>query len=139
MKNLFSTHGGKLDAVIHRYGGKKSEWLDLSTGINPKPYPFKQIDKTNWNRLPDDNDFKSLYIAARNFWDLPKSSLILGAPGVSSLIALIPLLQPFKTVSIQKPTYSEYETSFKRVGCKFSFICSRLVIFFNSSSFPDIL
>tara|TARA_Y100000746_G_C15433819_1_gene419786 strand:+ start:130 stop:1077 length:948 start_codon:yes stop_codon:yes gene_type:complete len=118
MTNLFSKHGGKLDSVIDQYGGKKSEWLDLSTGINPTPYPFKKVDKISWNRLPDDNAFASLYKAARNFWGLPKSSHILGASGVSSLIALIPFLQPFKTVSIQNPTYSEYELSFKRFGCK---------------------
>jgi len=136
MTNLFSTHGGKLDAVVRQYGGKKSEWLDLSTGINPKPYPFKQIDKTYWNRLPDDNDFKSLYTAARNFWSPPKSSLLLGAPGVSSLIALIPLLQPFKTVSIQNPTYSEYELSFKRVGCKVLDIGGEINVVVNPNN-PD--
>ena len=30
-------HGGGLDAAIAQFGGKRADWLDLSTGINPVP------------------------------------------------------------------------------------------------------
>jgi len=36
-------HGGGLDAAIARYGGIRNDWIDLSTGINPKPYPLPEI------------------------------------------------------------------------------------------------
>ena len=32
-----------LDHAVARFGGKRSEWLDLSTGINPVPYPAPQL------------------------------------------------------------------------------------------------
>ena len=118
MKESFSKHGGKLDEAVLQFGGRKSEWMDLSTGINPRPYPFKKVDQMLWERLPDDNDFEDIYKAAHNFWNVPKSSVVLGASGVSSLIAIIPFLNPLSTVSIQQPTYSEYKLSFERVGYK---------------------
>ena len=118
MKESFSKHGGKLDEAVLQFGGRKSEWMDLSTGINPRPYPFKKVGQMLWERLPDDNDFEDIYKAAHNFWNVPKSSVVLGASGVSSLIAIIPFLNPLSTVSIQQPTYSEYKLSFERVGYK---------------------
>ena len=118
MKESFSKHGGKLDEAVLQFGGRKSEWMDLSTGINPRPYPFKKVGQRLWERLPDDNDFEDIYKAAHNFWNVPKSSVVLGASGVSSLIAIIPFLNPLSTVSIQQPTYSEYKLSFERVGYK---------------------
>ena len=30
-------HGGDLDAAIRRFGG--ADWIDLSTGINRRPWP----------------------------------------------------------------------------------------------------
>ena len=30
-------HGGNLDVAIARLGGRVEDWIDLSTGINPRP------------------------------------------------------------------------------------------------------
>ena len=35
-------HGGDLTEAIARYGGEPESWLDLSTGINPWPWPIPQ-------------------------------------------------------------------------------------------------
>ena len=35
-----SRHGGDLSYASFVYGEPKEGWIDLSTGINPKPYPF---------------------------------------------------------------------------------------------------
>ncbi|MEL7428892.1 MAG: threonine-phosphate decarboxylase, partial [Pseudomonadota bacterium] len=43
-------HGGRLDAAVKVYGGSVDEWLDLSTGINPVPYPVPDIPETMWAR-----------------------------------------------------------------------------------------
>ena len=45
MKTLFNQHGGKIDSAVASYGGKKTEWLDLSTGINPISYPLSKFKK----------------------------------------------------------------------------------------------
>ena len=36
-------HGGNLDHHIDVFGGEKSNWIDLSTGINNSPYPIPKI------------------------------------------------------------------------------------------------
>ena len=46
-------HGGGLDAAMARYGGVRADWLDLSTGINPVPYPLPDLPRAAWTALPD--------------------------------------------------------------------------------------
>ena len=46
-------HGGGLDAAIAAFGGTRAEWLDLSTGINPAPYPIGPLAEDAWTALPD--------------------------------------------------------------------------------------
>ena len=49
-------HGGKLLRAAQHYGIPLTDWLDLSTGINPEVYPVRAIDPACWNRLPEDDD-----------------------------------------------------------------------------------
>ncbi|OSP51935.1 hypothetical protein BV911_18850, partial [Pseudoruegeria sp. SK021] len=46
-------HGGGVDAAATHYGGKACDWLDLSTGINPQPYPVPDLPGACWTALPD--------------------------------------------------------------------------------------
>ena len=46
-------HGGGVDAAVARFGGDRSDWIDLSTGINPVPYPVPPVDALAWTALPD--------------------------------------------------------------------------------------
>ena len=80
-------HGGGLDAAIAEYGGARADWLDLSTGINPLPYPIGTIDPDAWTALPDRRAMADLERAARAFWSVPDSAALLTAPGASALIA----------------------------------------------------
>jgi cobalamin biosynthetic protein CobC len=116
MKTLFNQHGGKIDAAVASFGGKKAEWLDLSTGINPNSYPLTKFKKNVWEALPDDETFRNILSAAKLFWNLPTSSSILCSSGASALIALIPFLYTYRTVTIEGPTYSEHEASFRNAG-----------------------
>ena len=116
MKTLFNQHGGKIDSAVASYGGKKTEWLDLSTGINPISYPLSKFKKNVWEALPDDETFRNVLSAAKLFWDVPTSSSILCSSGASALIALIPFLYAYRTVTIEGPTYSEHEASFRNAG-----------------------
>ncbi|MDE0590798.1 pyridoxal phosphate-dependent class II aminotransferase [Halocynthiibacter sp. C4] len=110
-------HGGNLDAACARYGGAKSEWLDLSTGINPTPYPLPNFAPDLWNALPDKGLFTELETAARKFWNIPESAAVLTAPGCSALIARIPHLAPTSgTVAIRHDTYNEHAASFRMAG-----------------------
>ena len=45
-------HGGNLDWAMARWGGAADDWVDLSTGINPRPYPLPPIPVRDWASLP---------------------------------------------------------------------------------------
>jgi len=109
-------HGGGIDAAIARFGGARADWLDLSTGINPVPYPIPALPADAWTALPDAGAFEALYSAARAFWQVPDGAEVLAAPGASALIARIPALQPPGRVEITAPTYNEHGAAFAARG-----------------------
>ena len=105
-------HGGGLDAAIAAYGGARPDWLDLSTGINPVPYPIGEIASEAWTALPDQQAQDRLISAARRFWNVPKEAQIVAAPGASALIARMPELTDFSGAYIPGPTYNEHAAAF---------------------------
>ncbi|MFY0594849.1 MAG: pyridoxal phosphate-dependent class II aminotransferase [Cognatishimia sp.] len=109
-------HGGGLDAAIARWGGMRSDWLDLSTGINPTPYPLPEFSENAWTALPDKAAQTALIETARRFWNVPDGAEILAAPGASSLIARMPQLFEQQSVDIPKPTYNEHAAAFAAQG-----------------------
>lgn len=109
-------HGGGVDAACARYGGARRDWIDLSTGINPQPYPVPALPARAWTDLPDRAAQDALAEAARQFWAVPEGAQILAAPGASALIARIPgLLLPGR-VAIPGPTYNEHAAAFRGAG-----------------------
>jgi cobalamin biosynthetic protein CobC len=109
-------HGGGVDAAAAQFGGVRSDWLDLSTGINPVPYPVGDILPAAWNDLPDERAFAALEIAARKFWNIPDKAAIVTAPGASALIARMPSLAPARSINIPGPTYNEHARAFAAAG-----------------------
>lgn len=109
-------HGGGLDAAVARFGGRKDDWIDLSTGINPWPYPVRDIPDRAWHALPDSAAMQRLLSAARSFWHVPDGAEIVAASGVSALIVQLPALCHDRSVSIAKPTYNEHEAAFAAAG-----------------------
>lgn len=106
-------HGGGIDAAAAHFGGERSQWIDLSTGINPVPYPVGAMPTQAWTALPDANAQNALLHAARAFWKVPDNAAIIAAPGASALIARIPLLRPAGIVDIPQPTYNEHWAAFE--------------------------
>ncbi|SLN72804.1 Histidinol-phosphate aminotransferase 2 [Roseovarius albus] len=111
-------HGGGLDAAMARFGGTRADWVDLSTGINPVPYPLPEISADAWAALPDQKAEDQLIDAARRFWNVTDDLSLLAAPGASSLIAQLPCLIPqgSKRVHIPTPTYNEHAAGFAAHG-----------------------
>lgn len=109
-------HGGGIDAAVARFGGTRADWVDLSTGINPHPYPFPQLTGDIWTALPDAGAEQALITAARAFWQVPAGAAVLAAPGASVLIAQIPALMPPGRVRIAARTYNEHAAAFAHHG-----------------------
>ena len=109
-------HGGGVDAAVARFGGVRGDWIDLSTGINPRPYPIGDIPAEAWTRLPDSGAFLRLEQTAREFWNVPDRAAVVAASGVSAIIAQMPAVLARAVVSIARPTYNEHEASFRTAG-----------------------
>jgi len=109
-------HGGAIDAAIAQFGGPKSAWVDLSTGINPHSYPLPEFSRSDWSDLPDHGAMQALLNAARAFWQVPETAEIIAAPGASSLISRLPYLcQPTK-IQIARATYNEHRAAFENAA-----------------------
>ncbi|MFW8634979.1 threonine-phosphate decarboxylase CobD [Cribrihabitans pelagius] len=111
-------HGGNLSAAIAAYGGRPARWIDLSTGINPQPYPLPHFTAADWAALPDAAALPDLERAARAFWNVPPGAAVLAAPGASALIAALPALAAPRWVRIAPPTYNEHAAAFEAHGWK---------------------
>lgn len=80
MSDPLGIHGGRLSAARARFGGGLGDWLDLSTGINPRPWPISGSTGPDWHALPDPGDLARLErIAAAYFGADPE--LCLAVPG----------------------------------------------------------
>jgi cobalamin biosynthetic protein CobC len=82
-------HGGDLRAASERYGIPPSDWLDLSTGINPRAYPIKNIDTVGFRQLP--SDIATLYSTVKNYCSAPANPV--AAAGSQTLIQWLPQLR----------------------------------------------
>ncbi|WP_169570201.1 threonine-phosphate decarboxylase CobD [Sneathiella limimaris] len=109
-------HGGDIVRACAEYGGKEEDWLDLSTGINPIPYPLPAVSSTSWNRLPSSQLENNLLKVAKAYYQVPGHMDILAAPGTQILIQLLPEILKQRHVSVLSPTYAEHETCWQRVG-----------------------
>ena len=109
-------HGGALAAAVQKYGGKKADWLDLSTGINPVSAPLPTLDPYVWQALPDADLMENCLGSARHYYAFTERASLVAAPGVQALIQRLPLLRPGKTAAIIGPTYGEYAHVFQTLG-----------------------
>ncbi|MCA8879940.1 MAG: threonine-phosphate decarboxylase [Rhodobacteraceae bacterium] len=109
-------HGGGVDEAARRFGGSRADWIDLSTGINPVPWPVPHLPSGVWTALPDREATAKLEAAAQRIWRVPESAAVLAAPGASALIARIPALAPPGRVGIPGPTYNEHAAAFRAAG-----------------------
>jgi len=109
-------HGGALDRAIARFGGVRADWIDLSTGINPWPYPVPAVPAEAWTRLPDEAALRGLIEAARAFYGAAADAAVTVAPGSQALIQMLPRLVPRAQVAVVGPTYAEHARCWALAG-----------------------
>jgi cobalamin biosynthetic protein CobC len=112
-------HGGDLTDAIARHGGVPENWLDLSTGINPWPWPIPVgLPDDVWQRLPSRADEDALIAAARKAYGVPDGAGIAAAAGTQMLIQWLPYLAAAGQVAVVGPTYSEHAAAWTKAGRK---------------------
>lgn len=89
-------HGGDLSAASRSFGRAEADWLDLSTGINPRPWPLE--DRPGLGalagvaRLPSPAALEALLATARQAYGVPAEIAVAAAPGTEVLIRMLPRL-----------------------------------------------
>jgi len=118
-KDLNIQHGGDIDLAIKKYGGKREDWVDLSTGINGTSYPWQESINVELRNLPSNKILMNLEKAAARAYKIAESADTAAVSGAQQIINLLPIcLKSCNSVTILGPTYSEYEKAFKSSGIK---------------------
>lgn len=103
-------HGGRLNAAARQYGIPRADWLDLSTGIAPWPYPLPAPPAEVWQRLPEEDDGLAALATACYGAD----GLLL--PGSQAAILRLPRLVPPGRVAMPALLYNEHPAAWDAAG-----------------------
>jgi cobalamin biosynthesis protein CobC len=101
-------HGGDLGAARRLFPGAPEPFIDLSTGINPNPYPIPKLPVEDFARLPDTDAIDALKVAAARYYGAPSPACIATAPGSQILLPVVAALAPPGRAAVMTPGYSEY-------------------------------
>ncbi len=104
-------HGGRLLRAARQYGIPVGEWLDLSTGVSPFPWPVPELPAAAWHRLPEDDD--GLVDVARQYYQAPD---VLPVAGSQAAIQALPQLRMTSRVGVLCPGYAEHAHAWRRFG-----------------------
>lgn len=109
-------HGGDLSKATDRFGEPADGWVDLSTGINPRPWPVDPALLDGLNALPDSARLDALLHAAAAAYGTGDPARIVAAPGTQALIQWLPRLRPAGRTAIVSPTYGEHAAAWRLGG-----------------------
>ncbi|WP_252508619.1 threonine-phosphate decarboxylase CobD [Magnetospira sp. QH-2] len=110
------THGGALDDAANATGIAAELWLDLSTGINPTPYPVPETPPETWQRLPDQGAISRFKETAAHYYGVSDSACITATPGTQAAIQWLPRLMAPGSVAVRVPTYEEHGAAWALAG-----------------------
>lgn len=81
-------HGGQLAQARKAFGDSGEPWIDLSTGINPTPWPGAERLAIDWTRLPDADALTDLEAAAAAYFGADPAC-VLALPGTEIGLRLL--------------------------------------------------
>lgn len=104
-------HGGRLREASAHWDIPLADWLDLSTGISPWPYPLPALPPEVWQRLPEEED--GVEAAARDYYGAQRIAVL---PGSQAAIQRLPAMFPPGRVAMPTPLYGEHPAAWKAAG-----------------------
>jgi cobalamin biosynthetic protein CobC len=104
-------HGGRLRGAVAKYSIDEADWLDLSSGIAPWPWPIPEIPLAAWARLPETDD--GLERAACDYYGAPR---VLPVPGSQAAIQALPRMRHAGKVGVLSPCYAEHAEAWRSTG-----------------------
>ena len=87
-------HGGDLAAARQMFPDAPEPFIDLSTGINPHPYPLPALPPEIFARLPDRAGIRRLAAVAAQAYGAPSADHVVPAPGTQILLPQVAMLVP---------------------------------------------
>ncbi|QNA90954.1 threonine-phosphate decarboxylase [Massilia sp. Dwa41.01b] len=102
-------HGGNLREAMRLH--PRSDWIDLSTGINPRGYPVAPPSPSAWHRLPEADP--ALVRAACRYYGAVD---MLPVAGTQAAIQALPRLRVHSRVTVSAPSYAEHAHHWSRHG-----------------------
>lgn len=117
---VLSQHGGNLSFIAKDFPQAPRPFIDLSTGINPYPYPLR-MDETAGHRLINASEMEEVRRSAASYYGTMPENINLAAGMQPLMFALAALrLQKYgvSNIAILSPTYSEYEILWQAAGHK---------------------
>lgn len=97
--------------AAQKYQIPVSDWLDLSTGINPNGYPVPKIPDAVWLRLPENLD--GLIAVAQQYY---QCASLLAVAGSQAAIQALPQLRKASVVGLVTPSYAEHAHAWQKAG-----------------------
>jgi cobalamin biosynthesis protein CobC len=101
-------HGGDLGAARLMFAGAPEPFVDLSTGINPYPYPIPSLAPDLFTRLPEPAALARLAAIAAQAYGAPSAAHLVAAPGTQILLPLVAALARPGRAAVLGPTYAEH-------------------------------
>ncbi len=111
-------HGGRLDAARRAFPQAPLPWVDLSTGVSPRPYPAPELPASAWTRLPDEGAFAAAEAAAARAYGAPAHLDIIAGAGTQAFIQLLPRLFPARRVGVLGFAYAEHAAAWRASGAQ---------------------
>jgi cobalamin biosynthesis protein CobC len=90
------------------FPGAPEPLIDLSTGINPSPYPLPHLPPDVFARLPEPSALDRLCQLAAQAYGAPSAAHVVAAPGAQILLPLVAALAPAGRAVVLGPTYAEH-------------------------------
>lgn len=117
MKRGVLLHGGALDLMKKRFPSAPNPWVDISTGINPWPYPATNVGKHSLRHLPTAAEFDLCIQSMAAAIGAPAEHLLL-APGSEILIRLLPLVLQVSRVCVTAHSYGDHTKAWKNANAQ---------------------
>lgn len=114
MKRAIRDHGGDLDAAMRRHVGDAAQWIDLSTGINPVPYPVPDLGARTFTALPTQSDMDALRAVAAKCY--ATRAHVTPLAGAQAAIQAVPHLAAPGLARVLGPTYNEHAAALRACG-----------------------
>jgi cobalamin biosynthetic protein CobC len=114
----FTYHGGRLDAAMRAWPSAPMPWIDISTGVNPAPYPAPRATKASRSRLPFPAEIEALELAAATTFGVTDPDRVAAIPGAELGLRLLPKLLDGARVAIAEPTYASHGLAWSNAGAR---------------------